>query len=126
MASYEQAVRLKPNYAEALNNLANAYKDQGRLDEALARYQQAIARKPADASLHSNLLFALHYDPDCTAEAIFAEHQRRAQQHADPLAAKIQPHELDCSPGRRLRIGYLSPDFRQHVVASFIEPILGP
>ena len=28
------------------------------------------------------------------------------------------------APGRRLRVGYLSPDFRNHPVASFIAPIL--
>ena len=36
VASFEQAVRLKPDFAEAYNNLGNALKDQGKLEEAIA------------------------------------------------------------------------------------------
>ena len=42
MASYRQALRLKPADAEAHNNLGNALRDQGKLDEAIASYQQAL------------------------------------------------------------------------------------
>ena len=40
------------------------------------------------------------------------------------LASDIPPFPLDRTPGRRLRIGYVSADFRQHAVAMFAEPLL--
>ena len=37
---------------------------------------------------------------------------------------RAPPFTLDRTPGRRLRVGYVSPDFRQHAVAMFAEPLL--
>ena len=42
IASYQQALRLKPDYAEAYSNLGNALQDQGKLEEAIASYEQAL------------------------------------------------------------------------------------
>ena len=55
LASYNQAIALKPDYAEAHSNLGNTLKELGRLDEAEASYTQAIALKPDFAEAHSNL-----------------------------------------------------------------------
>jgi predicted O-linked N-acetylglucosamine transferase (SPINDLY family) len=44
--------------------------------------------------------------------------------HAKPLARFIKPHENDPSPDRKLKIGYVSPDFRAHVVGWNLLPLL--
>ena len=41
VACYRRALELKPDYAEAHNNLGNALKDQGKPDEAVACYRRA-------------------------------------------------------------------------------------
>ena len=46
VACYRRALELKPDYAEAHNNLGNALKDQGKLDEAVACYRRALELKP--------------------------------------------------------------------------------
>ena len=48
-------MELKPDYAEAHNNLGNAFKDRGKLDEAAACYRRALELKPDYAEAHSNL-----------------------------------------------------------------------
>jgi predicted O-linked N-acetylglucosamine transferase (SPINDLY family) len=125
VACYRRALELKPDYAEAHNNLGNTLKDQGKLDEAVACYRRALELKPDYAEAYCNLLciiqvFCSGYDP----QAILEEHRRWNQLQAEPLARFIQPHANDRSPNRRLRIGYVSPYFRNHCQAFFMVPLL--
>ena len=98
-------------------------KDQGKLDEALACYRRALELKPDYAEAHSNLVYTQIFCPGYDAQALYEEHRRWNQQHAAPLAKFIQPHRNDRSPDRRLRVGYVSPDFRNHAEAFFTVPL---
>jgi tetratricopeptide (TPR) repeat protein len=59
MDCYQQALRLKPDFAEAFNNLANVQRGVGRLKEAVACYHQAVLIRPHYAEAHNNLGLAL-------------------------------------------------------------------
>lgn len=123
IALYHQALTLQPQNPQILNNLAKALKDQGQVAEALPYYRQAVAFDSQSSVHHSNLLFALQYQSPSDLVATFTEHQRWAKRHAEPLTPlNLHPNTPD--PQRPLRIGYVSPDFCTHSVASFIEPIL--
>ena len=124
IACYHRALELQPDFAAAQNNLGGAFKDQGRLDEAIACYRRALELKPDYADAHSNLVYAQLFCPDCDAETLYQEHRHWNRQHAEPLGRFIQPHANDSNPHRRLRIGYLSPDFRNHTVGLFLLPPL--
>ncbi|MGA3068558.1 MAG: tetratricopeptide repeat protein [Tepidisphaeraceae bacterium] len=123
-AAYRQAIALRPNYADAHSNLGSNLKDQGRLDEAIAACRQAIAINPRLALAHSNLILTLHYHPGYDGRSIAEELGRWNQQHAEPLRKFIQPHQNQRDPERRLRIGYLSPDFRDHPVGRCLLPLI--
>jgi len=122
--SLRAALAVSPDYAVAWNNLGHLHERRGLLSEALACYRRALRCAPGFALAHSNLLLALHYDPEATPEDIFAEHRRWAERHAAPLAGRLRKHANHRDPERELRVGYLSPDFRAHSVAYFIEPVL--
>ena len=119
----EQALALRPDYADALNNLGNAYYELGQSENAITCYEQALAIQPNYAQTHSNLLLVQNYRTDIDETELFFAHQRWSQQHSVPLMdiSNVYLNTLDAK--RRLRIGYLSPDFRLHSVAYFIETI---
>jgi protein O-GlcNAc transferase len=123
-ACYRRALELKPDLAEAHTNIGIVLNDQGELDQALASFRRGLELKPEDAAKHSNLLYTLHYCADCDAETLYEEHRRWNQQRAEPLASLIRPHTNERSTDRRLRIGYVSPDFTVHPVGRFILPLL--
>jgi tetratricopeptide (TPR) repeat protein len=52
-------VALEPTYAEALNNLGILRLDRGRLETAIASFEQALAARPDYAEAHTNLGRAL-------------------------------------------------------------------
>ncbi len=119
-----QAISCDPRNADGHNNLGLALMRQGRLAEAEATLRQALSLRPDFALPHSNILFCLNYRPELSAEAIFAEYQQWDRRHAQPLMPAEPTFDPDRTAGRRLRIGYVSPDFRQHAVALFAEPLL--
>ena len=123
--SLPQWLALDPTNHRWLINLGVALLSQGRHAESEACYRQALALQPDHASGHGNLLFALGYRTDVTPEAIFAEYQdwNRRYAAASRVATNASSH-TDTTPNRRLRVGYVSADFRKHAVALFAEPLL--
>lgn len=122
--SYQRAIELKPDYLDALNNLGNACKAQGRGDEALAAFRAAAECPGAGAGIFSNLILLLHYLPGIDGRTIAAEQARWNRRFSDPLASQIRPHANDRDPERRLRIGYVSPDFCDHTLGRNLLPLL--
>ena len=124
VACYRQALRWDPAYTEAQNNLGNALKDQGALDEAVASFRRAMELNPNLPTAHSNLLYTLIFSPGYDAQAILEEHRHWSRRFAEPLSDLIQPHLNDCSAHRRLRVGYVSADFRDHAMSFVTVPVL--
>jgi predicted O-linked N-acetylglucosamine transferase (SPINDLY family) len=119
---YEEAVRLKPDFADAWSNLGTNLTEQGRIDEAADALRRSLAIRPNAHPIHSNLLLTLNYSSKLTPEDVTAEHRKWAEAFAPPTPPPPVP--ADRSPDRRLKVGYLSADFRAHTVAGFIEQLL--
>jgi len=104
--------------------LGNAYKNQGKLAEAVAAYRKALELKPDYVDAHSNLVFSMNFDERFTQRDIAAESRRWDAVHAVPRSPDERTHPTDPDPDRRLRIGYVSPDFREHSVSYFLDPVI--
>jgi predicted O-linked N-acetylglucosamine transferase (SPINDLY family) len=121
---YQTALRLNPKLSDAPNNLGRVFQAKGRLDSAEVYYRRAIELRPDDPVPYHNLIFLMLYDSRYDAGAIFLEHKEFARRFEGPLLSGIGPYANSKSVDRRLKIGYVSPDFRRHSVAYFVEPVL--
>ena len=124
LALCREAVRLAPNSAMAHSNLGHDLKLAGQIHEAVEAYRRATELEPGDAHYHSNLVYAQVFDPAASAEMIREELARWNVRHGAPLGARVGPHTNDADPERRLRIGYVSPDFCSHCQSLFTIPFL--
>ena len=124
IAAYREAIRLNPGHTTALSNLGSLLKDEGQLDAAIACYRRAVAVDPSCSQAYSTLVYTLQFHADYDTPAITKEQRRWNDQYAKPLQKVLQPHRNDLESNRRLRIGYVSPDFREHVVGRNVLPLI--
>lgn len=123
IAFYDKAISIKPDYAEAFNNRGVALQDLKRFDEAMESFQKAISLDSENFHAHSNLLFTMNYVESLGAEArlqealLFGASVSRSARH--PFRSWNAT-----AGGHRLKIGFVSGDFRNHPVGYFLEGFL--
>jgi len=123
---YRRVLQLNPDDpAEILNRLATLQVYLGESPQALLTFADAIARAPIPEQKRAyiqNRLFTLHYPFEITPEQIAEEHRQWGEQYFLPSSRSRFANTP--VPGRQLRIGFVSPDFRMNAVAFFIQPFL--
>jgi predicted O-linked N-acetylglucosamine transferase (SPINDLY family) len=124
LEQYRAAVAIDAESAEYHSNLGNVLMEVGRPRDALASYARALELKPRLDATHSNLIFTLDL-----MEGSDLEQQQRARRnwhelHAAKFAAQIPPHHNRPDPGRKLRLGYVSADFRHHSAYHAFAPLI--
>lgn len=95
----------------------------GEIDIMVDSLAKLTQIHPWKADIHSQILTSLHYLPDIDQQTIFEEHKKWADSHA-PSEFGENSHDYDPNPNRKLRIGYISPDFRLHPLAFLISPVI--
>jgi predicted O-linked N-acetylglucosamine transferase (SPINDLY family) len=123
-AYFGEALQSGGEVADFRANLGMALEGLGRLRDAERAYRRAIALNPAELRYRLMLLFLLGQDAATSPEALLAEHRSVAAAFVDPLPQATFPAARFADPERRLRIGYVSGDFRMHAITFFIEPLL--
>lgn len=119
-----RAIQLNPEMAMAYLNLSGALCGLGKYAEAISCLRKALVNKPDNPDVHSNLLFVSQFLRALEPSNLFAEHLQFARHFEDPIKFVWQKHDNDRDQTKRLKIAYVSADFRAHAVATFIEPIL--
>ncbi|MFQ5642934.1 MAG: tetratricopeptide repeat protein [Thiogranum sp.] len=120
--NFRKAVEIQPDSFDSYNELGMSLSGQGNLDKAIQAYRKALALKPDFHVACSNLLLTLNYTPGYTTDQIFAEHRNQGKTAFRPIR-RFGKYRNTPDHVRRLRIGYVSADFRDHSVAHFFETL---
>lgn len=124
LVAYEAASRCEPGWVDPLNDRARVHAARGDLGAAIADGRRALALQPDAEFTQSNLLFYMALDPQQTVDDYACEYRRFSQRLEGGLGYPPRPPQRARAPGEAIRVGYVSPDFRVHAIANFIEPIL--
>jgi predicted O-linked N-acetylglucosamine transferase (SPINDLY family) len=125
LAACQRALAINPDLPEAMSELGSCLASEADAEAAVSYFDRSLAIKPDDEFTLSSRIFAL----DFTAAGDFASHQAARSLWWDRIGAKIAAerslrydHPFD--PGKRIVLGYVSGDFRQHSAAFIVRSIL--
>jgi protein O-GlcNAc transferase len=128
---FEQAIAtvshsddLDPDNVETLSTLGAAYQTIGDNEKAFECYRRATEIMPDAECAHKSLLFVALNLPALSSQALFDLHRQVRGPFDKPALTRRTFPKRDRNPHRRLRIGYLSSDFRTHVVGFNMLPLI--
>lgn len=124
LEAYEQALTIDPADAAAWNNMGMEYSTIGDVENALFSFQTASRISGDPLLLISNVLFGKNYDHRLSLDEMFRLHIDAAKR----IESGVQPMPRGAGQAtngiRRLRIGFVSGDFKTHPVGFFFESVL--
>lgn len=123
ISCYRRVVEVAPHLAGAQVNLGTVFQTLGHHAEAVTHFHKALALDPQSQAIYSNLGTSLTYSADHCPADLKCTYDDFDRIVAQPLRDR-RPYTNDLNPDKRLRVGYVSPDFRKHAVAYFALPLL--
>ncbi|MDT8428114.1 MAG: tetratricopeptide repeat protein [Pseudomonadales bacterium] len=121
--AFRRALALRPGEWAIMNNLNSVLQRKGKLAESIPLYQEILRLKGDNPMVWNNYLLALQYASGFSAEEVAVEHLNFGKQFEPPYRLQWGNYHNDRNPDRPLRIGFVSPDFRNHAVSYFVEPL---
>lgn len=119
-----KALSLRPEsvpYTQALLDELVKYGDFSEFDSLMARLKHLLGNRRY--SYYRNLFFNLNCHPTYTPAQVYEYFHDWYEKSVKPGLPPVRKHAHVDATGRRLRLGYVSPDFRRHSMAYFMEPI---
>ena len=117
------AIAIRPA-ARYYTNLGVVLAAHGDRTGSVAAYRQAVARNPKVAIAWPGVIFSMDLHPYATPPVRLADRRALNAQHCAHLTAAAPPHVNDRDPERRLRVGYISADFKDHSASMVFLPVL--
>ncbi len=121
--NFSKAIQLRPDRTAMWNNLGLCLMKVGRMCEAIDLFRKVVTADPQHRHAYSNLLLYLNYLPAAAKSEILEEAQKWASIQV-PSSLSRPNHGNVLDPERTLRIGYISPDFKEHSVMFFFDSLL--
>ncbi len=122
VAVFQRAIELQPDVAEPYSNLGGVQSDAGDLAAAKVSYLKALEVDPECVSAFSNLLYLMNYESSEPTTELYEKSREWGRRFAKPQSSAATRAPL--AGKRRIRVGFVSPDFRQHSVAFFFEALV--
>jgi predicted O-linked N-acetylglucosamine transferase (SPINDLY family) len=122
-AHSRRGTEVRPHAFEAYTNLSNVLSESGKINEAIEVQRHAMTLKPDYFPGFSNLLFTMTHADDIPADVLRREHLEYGAAVEKRVTGAIAPHRNSRDPERRLKVGFVSADLRDHAVANFLEPV---
>lgn len=119
-----KAIDIDSLNAQAYNNIGNILQQCSDIQGSIDNYIKSININPTVEEFFNNLLFTLNYHPDMSQEDIFDFYKEYDRRFISPLIQFQKPFQNNRDINRKLRIGYVSPDFKSHSASYFLEPLL--
>jgi len=120
--SFKKSIDLNNNLAQAYNTFGYFLYDTWRHEESEINLKKAIKLKPKYFPFYSNLLFLKSLSP-VNLFQYFDEASEFGNRLNNNLSLKYSEWPLKKNP-KKLRIGFVSPDFKNHPVGFFLEGLL--
>lgn len=117
------ALQIAPASSRIHVSLGSIHNSLGDLSTAIIHYRRARELDPSNLGSWSSELYCLSHDAELEPEAVFLAHKAFGEHAEARFRGQLVPHANDRDPARRLRVGVLSGDFRDHPVARFLEPV---
>ena len=121
---FRRALEINPNAALVHAFLGSTLEQTGRIEEALSSFRRALELEPDLEGAFGSMLFTLNYHPDKSGEEIYAVYREYEERFGVPHRSAWRAHANSRESGRRLKVGYVSPDFTTHAMRHFLEPLL--
>jgi len=152
LSHYDQAIKFKPDFAKAYNNKGNVFKDLARYDEALSYYDQAIKLEPVHEylfgmSLHTKMFMCDWQNFEFNVKSLSSQiNENKKSSICLPFLALIDSPSIQRKSSEiwvndkypfnssfgpilkskhrdKIKVGYYSPDFREHAIAHLITEL---
>jgi predicted O-linked N-acetylglucosamine transferase (SPINDLY family) len=121
-----RGLKYNPNSPELLNLMGNSKMRRGNMRSALGYF--AKARKYVDVKQNSSLfamqLMAVNYSAKVPAETVADMHFRWGDAIRASVAKQRKPAARPSEKKSRLKVGFMSGDYRNHSCAYFMKPLI--
>ena len=115
---FHETIISNPSYAsEAYYNIGCIKKEENKMEEAIQYFRHALNVDSSHINAHTNLIYCQHYMPEIDLVDEQIERRKWNRNFILPLYSQHQPHTNRVDLRRKLRIGYVSADFKRHSAA---------